>query len=589
MTARELKRRYLDFFKKKGHTVIPSASLVPEHDPTVLFTTAGMHPLVPFLLGELHPAGKRLANVQKSFRTDDIDDVGDAWHNTFFEMLGNWSLGDYWKREAIEWSFEFLTKELSLDPKRIYTTVFGGDQQIPGIGEDKEAIEIWKSIGIPETRIYKLGKKDNWWGPVGETGPCGPDTEMFYDTGAPEHGESCQPGETCGKYAEIWNDVFMEFNKTPEGKYEPLKQKNVDTGMGVERTLAILQGKDNVYDTELFKEVIDLLREKSKNSFNLRDARVIADHMRAAVFIVVEDIEPSNKDQGYMLRRLIRRSAAKSIYSLNMVKLPFEDILNAYVKIFKSEYPELNAKKDQIGRIFNKEIVQFNITIEQAVKEFEKIKDKSRDVISGKDAFFLHTTHGLTIDIVKDWALSEGLKVDEKDFEEEFRKHQEISRAGAKQRFAGGLADHSEITVRGHTATHLLHQALRDVLGDHVYQTGSNITPERIRFDFSHGEKLTNEQIHKVEGVVNQKIKENLPVKKELINQEEADQQGAIGLFREKYGDKVSIYKIGDYSIEYCGGPHVAHTAQVGTFKIIKEEALGAGTRRIRAILKDSV
>ncbi|MCH7541838.1 alanine--tRNA ligase, partial [Patescibacteria group bacterium] len=505
-------------------------------------------------------------------------------HLTFFEMLGNWSLGDYWKRDAITWSFEFLTKELKLDPKRIYVTVFGGDPKIPGVTEDKESIEIWKSLGIRENRIYKLGKKDNWWGPVGATGPCGPDTEMFYDTGRKEHGEKCQPGETCGKYAEIWNDVFMEYNKTTNGRYEPLKQKNVDTGMGVERTVAILQRKDNVYDTELFKEVIDLLREKSKNSFNLRDARVIADHMRAAVFIASEDIEPSNKKQGYILRRLIRRSAARSIYSLNMVKLPFEDILDTYVEIFNSEYPELNAKKDQIWRTLNKEIVQFDRTIEQAVKEFKKIKDKSIKQISGPNAFYLHATHGLTIDIVKDWALGDSLAVDEKGFEEEFKKHQEVSRVDSRK-FTGGLADHSEITVRGHTATHLLHQALRNVLGDQVHQTGSNITPERIRFDFAHGEKLTELQIKKVEQIVNTKIKEDLPVKKELMSQEQADKVGAIGLFRDNYGDKVSIYQIGDYSTEFCGGPHVEHTSQVGKFKIVKEEALGIGQRRIRAIL----
>ena len=585
MTAKELRTKYLEFFKKKDHVIVPSASLIPEHDPTVLFTTAGMHPLIPFLLGETHPAGKRLVNVQKSMRTDDIDDVGDAWHNTFFEMLGNWSFGNYWKKEAIGWSFEFLTRELELDPKKIYVTVFGGDKEIPGVGEDKEAIEIWKSLGIPENKIYKLGKNDNSWGPVGQTGPCGPDTEMFYDTGTSKHGENCRPGETCGKYAEIWNDVFMEFNKTAGGKYEPLKQKNVDTGMGVERTLAILEGKDNVYDTELFKEVMELLKEKSKN-FNQRDARIIADHMKAAIFILSEGVKPSNKDQGYVLRRLIRRSESKAAYSLDISDPPYDLILGAYLNIYKEEYPEIEDKKNEISLEIAREVARFHRTLEQGMKEFKKIKTKSDKIISAEDAFYLHATHGLTIDIVKDFAREDGFTVDEKGFEREFSNHQEISRAGAEQRFAGGLADHSEIVIRGHTATHLLHQALRDVLGSHVNQTGSNITPERIRFDFSYGEKLTEEQLKKVEDIVNLKIEEDLPVKKEFMTQEEAEKISAIGLFREKYGDKVSIYQIGNYSVEYCGGPHVGHTGELKKFKILKEEALGSGQRRIRATVE---
>lgn len=598
MTAKELKEKYLKFFEKKGHTVIPSASLIPSEKvestgtQRVLFTTAGMHPLVPYLLGETHPHGKRLVNVQKSLRTDDIDDVGDAWHNTFFEMLGNWSLGDYWKKEAIGWSFEFLTKDLGMDPGKIHVTVFGGDKDIPGVPEDKESVEIWKGLGISESRIFKLGKEDNWWGPVGNSGPCGPDTEMFYDTGVPSHGERCQPGETCGKYAEIWNDVFMEFNKTVDGKYEPLKQKNVDTGMGVERTAAILQGKDNVYDTELFSGIIELIKKETKKNKakwdvnDLKDARIIADHIRAAVFIAAEGIVPSNKDQGYVLRRLIRRAYAKAVYSLRS-DLPVKTLINLNSVVYTDFYPEVfnNEVMSKISDVFAEEINRFNRTLNLGVKEFHKIKESSGGVISGNNAFFLHATHGLTIDFIKDLANEVGVKVDEKGFEEEMAKHQEVSRMGLEKKFAGGLADHSDITVRGHTATHLLHQALRDVLGEHAHQTGSNITPERIRFDFSHGEKLTPEQIEKIEKLVNEKIKQDLQVKKELISQEEADKQGAIGLFREKYGDKVSIYKIGDYSVEYCGGPHVEHTAAVGTFKIIKEEALGAGQRRIRAVL----
>ena len=543
-----------------------------------------MHPLVPFLLGEPHPHGKRLTNVQKSLRTDDIDEVGDAWHNTFFEMLGNWSLGDYWKEKSITWSLEFLTEELKLDPKRIYVTVFGGDKEIPGIGEDKGTIDIWKKLGIPENKIYKLGKADNWWGPVGQEGPCGPDTEMFYDTGAAEHGAKCQPGETCGKYAEIWNNVFMEFNKTANGEYEALKQKNVDTGMGVERTTAILQGKDNIYDTELFKGVIDLLEEKSKD-FNLKDARIIADHMRATLFLISDGVEPSNKDQGYILRRLIRRSAYKAIYRLKSGSLPSDLIFDIYINIYKNAYPDISEKKKQLTMVTTREFVKFERTLEQGIRKFEEIKKKESVTISGRDVFYLHATHGLTIDIVKDWALEDGLKVDEKGFEDEFEKHQEISRAGGKQKVAGGLEDQSEKTIRGHTATHLLHKALRDVLGEAVHQTGSNITTARIRFDFSYGEKMTPEQIKKVEEVVNKKIKEDLRVKKTLMTQGEAEMKGAIGLFPEKYEDKVSIYQIGDYSIEYCGGPHVETTSKVGKFKIVKEESVGSGSRRIKAVL----
>ena len=615
MTAKELREKYLQFFENKGHVRIPSASLVPSEKTElsgtqrVLFTTAGMHPLIPFLLGEPHPHGKRLVNVQKSLRTDDIEEVGDSWHNTFFEMLGNWSLGNYWKKEAISWSFEFITKELGIKKDDLWVTVFAGDPstgsgQVP---KDEESIEIWRSLGILDERIIPLGRKDNWWGPVGETGPCGPDTEMFVDTTGKPHGSAssppgstCLPGDGCGRFAEIWNDVFMEYNKTAEGRYEPLKQRNVDTGMGVERTLAILQGKDNVYDTELFQPAMSHL-ESSSSTWNVKSGRIIADHMRAALFIVAEGILPSNKDQGYVLRRLIRRAYAKGVYSLHS-DLPVGDIFDLYAEVYKEKYPEVFNDRSNKLDVFAHEIDRFNKTLNLGVQEFHKIKSNSNATISGKEAFLLHSSFGLTIDITKDLAGEVGLKVDEKGFEEEFAKHQEISRAGMEKKFAGGLADHSDITVRGHTATHLLHQALRDVLGDHVHQTGSNITPERIRFDFSHGEKLSPEQIKKVEEIVNSKISSDLPVHKELMSQEEADKKGAIGLFREKYGEKVSIYEIGPsrsassgqagsgqdkpYSTEYCGGPHVEHTEQVGKFKIVKEEALSAGQRRIRAVLE---
>ncbi len=577
MTAKELRKKYLDFFKKKGHAVIPSASLVPEHDPTVLFTTAGMHPLVPHLLGEPHPAGKRLVNVQKSMRTDDIDDVGDPWHNTFFEMLGNWSLGDYWKREAIEWSFEFLTQELKLDPKRIYVTVFGSDPEIPGVKEDEETIQVWRSLGITENRIFRLGKKDNWWGPVGQTGPCGPDTEMFYDTGRAEHGERCQPGETCGKYAEIWNDVFMQFNKTADGKYEPLKQKNVDTGMGVERTTAVLQGKDNVYDTELFTPIMSEIKRLS-TKWDLRFARIVADHLRAATFIIADGVTPSNVERGYVLRRLIRR-AIRHGRLLGIDEAFTTKITEVTISIFQEIYPELSKNKEKIFSELSKEEDKFGKTLEVGLKEFEKQKE-----ITGKIAFYLYETFGFPLEMTEELAVEKGVRINKGEFEKEFEGHQEISRAGGRK-FAGGLADHTETTIRGHTATHLLHQALRDVLGDHVYQTGSNITPERVRFDFSHGEKLTPEQVEKVEDIVNQKIKEDLPVKKEIMSVEEGKKAGAIGLFREKYGEKASVYSIGNYSKEFCGGPHVKHTSQLGKFKIIKEEALGVGQRRSRAVL----
>lgn len=579
MKASELREKYLDFFEKKGHKVIPSAPLVPENDPTALFTTAGMHPLVPFLLGLEHPAGKRLTNVQKSLRTDDISEVGDDWHNTFFEMLGNWSLGDYWKKEAITWSYEFITEILKLPTEKLWVTVFEGDSDAP---KDEESISIWKGLGIPEQRIVPLPKKDNWWGPVGETGPCGPDTEMFIDVSGKPHGENCLPGDGCGRFSEIWNDVFMEYDRQKDGSYKPLKQKNVDTGMGVERTSAILQGKGNVYETDLFAGAIEIIKKNSKKE-STQDERIVADHLRAATFVSAEGIVPSNKDQGYILRRLIRRAVAKAYYSLQMND-PIE-VVDWYIHYYQDFYPELSDSREQITEKIRLEIARFDKAISSGVNEFQKIAGRSKERISGEDAFFLHSTHGLTIDIVEDMAKEKGLKVEKKGFDEEFGKHQEVSRAGMEKKFAGGLGDHSEITVRGHTATHLLHQALRDVLGDHVHQTGSNITPERIRFDFSHPERLTEEQIKKVEEIVNSKIKEDLTVKKDLMSQEEADKKGAIGLFKEKYGEKVSIYEIGDYSTEYCGGPHVEHTSQVGSFKILKEEALGAGQRRIRAVL----
>ncbi len=594
MTAKELRQKYLSYFENKGHKIIPSASLVPEHDPTVLFTTAGMHPLVPYLLGQDHPQGKRLTNVQKCLRTDDIEDVGDNWHNTFFEMLGNWSLGEYWKEEAITWSFEFLTKELGLDPNRISVTVFGGDPEIDSVGVDEESVVIWKKLGIPDERIYQLGKADNWWGPVGDSGPCCPDTEMFYDTGKAEHGQVCRPGESCGKYTEIWNDVFMEYNRNKDGKYEKLAQRNVDTGMGVERMVGVLQGRDNVYDTELFsraiQKILDLLETLyDPNQLSVttypkgseKSIRIVADHLRAATFLLSDKVIPSNVERGYVLRRLIRR-AIRHGRLLGINGSFTAKIAEEFIETYKDNYPELIEQREVIFSELNKEEEKFQHALAGGLREFEKLGNK----ISGKDVFRLYESYGFPPELTFELASEKGVHIDHKEFEEESKRHQEVSRAGMEKKFAGGLADHTEITVRGHTATHLLHQALRDVLGDRVHQTGSNITPERIRFDFSYKEKLTPEQIKKVEDIVNEKIKQDLQVKKEMMSQEEADKKGAIGLFKQKYDDKVSIYEIGGYSTEYCGGPHVEHTSQVGGFKIIKEESVSAGQRRIKAILE---
>lgn len=614
MKAVELREKFLKFFEKRGHKVIPSASLVPSEKvelagtQRVLFTTAGMHPLVPYLLGEKHPQGKRLTNVQKSLRTDDIDEVGDAWHNTFFEMMGNWSLGDldskgsadtkgglvkhdadtkggYWKKEAIEWSYEFLTEELKVPHEKIWVTVFAGDHDSP---KDIESIKVWRKLKIPEGKIVELGKEDNWWGPVGAVGPCGPDTEMFVDvtgkphdsTKIPTSGPICRPGDNCGRFSEVWNDVFMEYDKQPDGTYKKLKQRNVDTGMGVERTTAVLQGKDNIFDTELFSSVMNLIENKSTN-WNVKSARIIADHIRAAVFLIADGVTPANVDRGYILRRLIRR-AIRHGRLLGINENLSHSVAKEFIHIFGDVYPEVRENSEKIHEELEAEESRFQKVLTGGLREFEKLGND----ITGKDAFYLYETYGFPPELTFELTAEKGLTVDRTQFNSEFEKHKEKSRVGAKKKFAGGLADRSEITIRGHTATHLLHQALRDVLGNQVHQTGSNITIERIRFDFSYGEKMTTEEIKEVEKIVNKKIKEDLKVKKTLITQEEADKKGAIGLFPEKYEDKVNIYQIGDYSTEYCGGPHVEHTGKVGKFKIVKEEGLGSGLRRIKAVLK---
>ena len=587
MERKALIKKYLQFFKNKKHSIIDSASLIPEHDPTVLFTTAGMHPLVPFLMGQPHPLGKRLANVQKCIRTGDIDEVGDASHLTFFEMLGNWSLGDYFKKEAIEWSFEFLTKVLGFDSAKLYITVFAGDKDAP---KDEESAKIWMDLGIPEKRVYYLSKEDNWWGPAGATGPCGPCTEMFIDTGKRKCSPECRPGCNCGKYFEIWNDVFMEYNKVAEGKFEKLKQKNVDTGMGVERTIAMLQGKDNVYETEIFVPIIDELKKLAKvDNFTHeqeRSVRIIADHTRAAAFILGDErgITPSNVDQGYILRRFIRRSIrhGKLIGIKGDLCRPIAKIV---ISLYGKDYPELKKNKQFIMDELLKEEERFRNTLERGLHEFEKLAKKGD--LSGKDAFFLFQSYGFPLEMTRELAAEKKIKVDEKGFEKEFQKHQELSRKGAEQRFKGGLAEASEATAKLHTATHLLGEALRRVLKNpDIKQKGSNITSERLRYDFNFDRKLTSEEIKAVEDEVNKVIKQGLEVKKEEMELDKALKSGAQAEFGAKYPKKVWVYSAGNYSKEICMGPHVKNTKELGKFKIVKEESVAAGIRRIKGVLE---
>ncbi|MEI6420692.1 MAG: alanine--tRNA ligase [Lentisphaerota bacterium] len=588
MTANELRKKYIDFFVSKGHAVIGSAALVPENDPTVLFTTAGMHPLVPFLLGQKHPQGKRLVNCQKCIRTGDIDEVGDPVHLTFFEMLGNWSLGDYFKKEAIEFSFEFLSspKWLNLSLEKLAVTVFEGDSDAPF---DEEAYNLWLKLGIKPNRIAKRPKKDNWWGPAGQTGPCGPDTEMFFWTGGSDIPAVFTPDDK--KWVEIWNDVFMQYNKNAEGVYEPLAQKNVDTGMGVERVTAILQGKSSCYETELFAPLFAKINElkKTDSSDSSRSERIIADHIRAATFIMSDGVIPGNVDQAYVLRRLIRRAVRegrKLGIESRFTHLISEEVINHYSEV----YPELAKKKVAIIEALNNEEEQFEKTLEKGTREFEKLISRvpahvTTKIISGKNAFYLYETYGFPLELTEEMANEKGFEVDKEGFEKSYQKHQELSRLGAEQKFKGGLADNSEMTTNLHTATHLLHQALRMVLGEHVAQKGSNITAERLRFDFSHTDKMTPEQISKVEQLVNEMIRFSLEIKCAEMTVEDAKNEGAIGLFTERYGERVKVYSIGDFSKEICGGPHAENTLKLGKFKILKEESSSQGVRRIKAIL----
>ncbi len=651
ITSAQLREMFQSFMESKGHHRIQSASIIPENDPTVLFTTAGMHPLVPYLMGTPHPAGTRLTDVQKCIRTGDIEEVGDPSHLTFFEMLGNWSLGDYFKKEAISWSWEFLTSPdyLGLDKDKLAFSVFAGDEDCP---RDEEAHDIWRSMGVAEDHIFYLPKENNWWGPAGQTGPCGPDTEMFIIRDKAPCGPNCSPACSCGRYLEIWNDVFMQYNKQKDGTFIPLEKKNVDTGMGLERTICVLTGKKTVYETDAFTGIIAKIAELSGKGYEDDEAttrafRVVADHLRTSTFILGDDrgVSPSNTDQGYILRRLIRRAVRYGM-SLGMAEGFTAEIAQVIIDQYKAVYPELERNAAFVTEQLKLEEGRFARTLKQGEKEFDKVynntvntkallesilnaEDKiafaqemakvkklrpspdmmpiieaasaadeaalvaalnarmaSLNVLDGRSAFKLYDTFGFPIEMTIELAAEKGLTVDEADFAERFKKHQELSHQGAEQKFKGGLADHSEQTAKLHTATHLLHSALRKVLGDEVAQKGSNITAERLRFDFSFGRKMTREEIDEVERLVNVAIEAKVPVVCEEMTVPEAKEKGAIGLFESKYGEKVRTYKMGEYSFEICGGPHAENTGDLGSFKIQKEESSSAGVRRIKAVIK---
>ena len=651
ITSAELREKFLKFMESKGHHRIESASVIPENDPTVLFTTAGMHPLVPYLMGTPHPAGTRLTDVQKCIRTGDIDDVGDPSHLTFFEMLGNWSLGDYFKKDMIPWSWEFLTSPeyLGLPKDRLAFTVFAGDEDCP---RDDESYNLWRSCGVAEDHLFYLPKENNWWGPAGITGPCGSDTEMFMITDRPPCGPDCSPACSCGRYLEIWNDVFMQYNKNAEGKYEPLAKKNVDTGMGLERTVCVLNGKKSVYEIDAFARILTRIAELSGKTYGENDAetrafRIIADHMRTSTFILGDDrgVSPSNTDQGYILRRLIRRAVRYGM-QLGMAEGFTVEIAKVIIDQYRSVYPELERNSAFVLEQLQLEEARFARTLRQGEKEFEKVyenivrtgalldsilaaddkvasaaemaqtkklrpspdmmpiieaatagdaaalenavraRKESLAVLDGRNAFKLYDTYGFPIEMTKELAAEKGLAVDEADFAERFKKHQELSHQGADQKFKGGLADHSVETARLHTATHLLHAALRKVLGDEVAQKGSNITAERLRFDFSFGRKMTPEELQETERLVNEAIDAAVPVVCEEMTVPEAKSKGAIGLFESKYGERVRTYKMGDFSFEICGGPHAENTGDLGSFRIQKEESSSAGVRRIKATIQ---
>lgn len=610
LTADELREMYLSFFESKGHKRIPGASVIPENDPTVLFTTAGMHPLVPYLMGAMeHPAGTRLTDVQKCIRTGDIDAVGDSAHLTFFEMLGNWSLNDYFKKEAIGWSYEFLTTKLGFSPEQLSVTVFKGEG-VEGesgyIPADEEAVEIWKSLGIPDERIYRLPREDNWWGPAGTTGPCGPDTEMFIDTGKEKCGPDCRPGCHCGKYIEIWNDVFMQYNKNADGAFEPLGRHNVDTGMGVERTICMMSGAATVYDTEIFAPImakIDELSAKDGGSGSpephpttdpdliLRARRIVADHMRTATFILCDPkggVKPGNIGANYVLRRLIRRAVRYSRF-LGIAPGFTVKLAEVICEKYKHVYPELAENLATCKSDLEAEENRFNQTLDKGAAMFakvaEQLKAHNQTQISGKTAFKLYDTFGYPLEMTLELAKEQGLEVDVAGFEEANRKHQELSRTTSAGSFKAGLQDNSEVVTRMHTATHLLHAALHKVLGPTANQKGSNITAERLRFDFTWPDKMTEAQIAEVEKLVNEWIEQGIDVTKKLTTVEEAKAEGAVALFGAKYGEQVSLYSIGEVSKEICCGPHVENTKELGSFKIQKEQSSSAGVRRIKAVI----
>ena len=600
LTADELREAYLSFFESKGHARIPGASLIPENDPTVLFTTAGMHPLVPYLMGQMpHPAGTRLTDVQKCVRTGDIDEVGDAAHLTFFEMLGNWSLNDYFKKEAITWSFEFLTEKLGFSPDQLSVTVFKGEGQEgePGyIPADEEAAAIWRSLGIPDERIHRLPREDNWWGPAGTTGPCGPDTEMFIDTGKEKCGPDCRPGCHCGKYIEIWNDVFMQYTKNAEGKFEPLGRHNVDTGMGVERTVCMLSGLPTVFDTEIFAPIMAKIDELSTTKpddpeLTLRARRIVADHMRTATFILCDPkggVKPGNLGANYVLRRLIRRAVRYSRF-LGIAPGFTVTLAETICEKYKHIYPELAENLATCKADLEAEENRFNQTLDKGAAMFAKVAEQlklhNQTQISGKTAFKLYDTFGYPLEMTLELAKEQGLEVDVAGFDEANRKHQELSRTTSAGSFKAGLQDNSEVVTRMHTATHLLHAALHKVLGPTANQKGSNITAERLRFDFTWPEKMTDEQIAAVEKLVNEWIQQGIEVTKKTTTVEEAKSEGAMALFGSKYGDQVTLYTIGDVSKEICCGPHVQNTSELGSFKIQKEQSSSAGVRRIKAVI----
>lgn len=593
MTANELRSKYIEFFKSKNHVEISGKSLIPDNDPSVLFTTAGMHPLVPFLLGEPHPAGTRLTDYQKCVRTGDIDEVGDPSHLTCFEMLGNWSLGDYFKKEAIAYSYEFLTgKEwLALDPRRLSVTVFAGDEKAP---RDEESATYWKAVGMPEDRIAYLPASDNWWA-AGPTGPCGPDTEIFYWVGEGLPPAGSNKAVDSNNWLEIWNNVFMEYNRIDENTLVKLPKQNVDTGMGLERTTTILQGKTSVYLTEIFQPIIEKIQELSGYQYGTdeekdRSVRIITDHIRSSVFIIGDQkgVSPSNVGAGYVLRRLIRR-AVRHGRKLGIEKPFLSELADAVIDNFKGPYPELEENAGRIHEELAAEEKKFNETIKKGEAEFEKLlpnlMKNPQKVIPGRVAFRLYDTFGFPIELTEELAAENGFTVDKEGFRDAEKKHQELSRTQSAGTFKGGLASRSEITTRYHTATHLLQQALVEVLGDHVAQKGSNITEERMRFDFTHPQPMTKEEIQKVEDLVNLQIEKDLPVTMEVMDLEDAKKAGARALFGEKYEPRVKVYSIGDFSKEVCGGPHVEHTGQIGKFKITKEQSSSAGVRRIRAVI----